>query len=291
MQGYLLKEGVYQSEMLTDVQMWEAFNWLFSNKSRNDSSYKFLFLKAILDCIDENREGNRITFDIVFEYFTKNAWSLIAKYGIIQKRKAEGKRSTYLEQIIDIAIASNDGYLEWDALSYNEKIKICKKVKNECKKYVVGALYGDTKGYLYSFSKAEEWIELNPQIVEFIMINRHVIESLNYYKWAAFYEEINGEDVAERAKKLLGAGFVRKNESIYRAVLAYEFECTEKKSSEIERCNTLELLFVAETNVTDEIIEDTEIEKELFEDFDGMKEYLSDPVRLISHLKKQKGIG
>lgn len=290
MQGYLLKEGEYTSEKLSESQMWDAFDWLFSSKSRNDSSYKFLFLKSILDNIENCDEKGYISFDALFANFTRTAWNLVAKYEILQKRKASGKKATYLEQIIQETISMDCSYACFDKIEDGLRTKIIKKIKNECKKYVVGALYGDMKAYLYSFSKAGEWICLNPQMKNFINVHKSVIESLNYYKWATFYEEINDGNTHRRVCEMIDKSFVRKNESIYRAVLAYEYEYIEQVQDVYERVNTLELLFDADNSIEDETIDDSMVEKELFVDINNMKEYLDDPILLITKLKKEKGI-
>ena len=47
--GYDLTYGTYVDRQLSDDEMWSAFSFLFSGKSRNDTSYKFGFLKSILD--------------------------------------------------------------------------------------------------------------------------------------------------------------------------------------------------------------------------------------------------
>lgn len=53
MQGFKLNEGKYRTDKLTDDDLWNAFNWLFSSYSRNDTSYKFIFLKSIINSIDK----------------------------------------------------------------------------------------------------------------------------------------------------------------------------------------------------------------------------------------------
>lgn len=85
----------------------------------------------------------------------------------------------------------------------------------QCKKYVVGALYGDANAYIYSFSKKEEWIELNPIMEKFIRDNKELIESLNYYKWAKYYENVNDTETTIRVQKLIDSKVTRKNESVY----------------------------------------------------------------------------
>lgn len=51
MAGYDLAEGRYENRTLSDDEMWSAFSNLFSSRSKNSSSYKFGFLKAIMDKI------------------------------------------------------------------------------------------------------------------------------------------------------------------------------------------------------------------------------------------------
>ena len=47
MAGFDLKEGRYEARNASDDELWSAFACVFSSKSRNDSSYKYGFLKAI----------------------------------------------------------------------------------------------------------------------------------------------------------------------------------------------------------------------------------------------------
>ena len=60
MKYYNLSEGNFKTVKLTENEMWEAFHWLFSDKSVNDSSYKFIFLKSIIDCMDRKDEFDKI---------------------------------------------------------------------------------------------------------------------------------------------------------------------------------------------------------------------------------------
>ncbi|MDO4189701.1 MAG: hypothetical protein Q4D29_12015 [Lachnospiraceae bacterium] len=289
MQGYKLNDGEYKRDKLTCDEMWNTFNWLFSSKSRNNSSYKFIFLKSIIDSLDRKDADGKISFDVLFRRFTIIAWNLVAKYRIAQKAFDETKKETYLEQEIHSLLKEYEAeYVELHAFSACEQERLVKRIKNECKKYVVGALYGDTDGYFYSFSKKEEWISINPLMEEFIKKNKGMIENLNYYKWAKFYENVNPE-VSVDVGNLIDNSFARSGESVYRTILAYEFERNVKQQD--ERINTIELLFEAE-NISEEMtyISNNEVEEELYQDMGHMKEYLSDPIVLISMLKKRKGI-
>lgn len=285
MQGYKLAEGQYKTDKLTTDKMWDTFNWLFSSYSRNDTSYKFLFLKSIIDCIDKKDSRGRITFDVLFERYTRLAWPLVLKYKLSQKAQASDGRKSTLENVLNNRY---DSYIEFDELFNDEKIKICREVKRQCKKYVVGALYGDTDGYLYSFSKKEEWIELNPVIEEFIKDNQGILENLNYYKWAQFYEHVNDSEKIDNLRSSLKKEITRKNESLCRTVLAQEFEVT--GGPNVSRINTLDLLMAAEaTTSTDELL-DADVEEELYKDSSHMRFYVKDPIQLINKLKKEKGI-
>lgn len=77
----------------------------------------------------------------------------------------------------------------------------------------------------------------------------------------------------------------RKNESIYRTVLAYEFE------REMSTLNAIELLFmVDDTAENEELFKKNNIEEELFQDYSNIKKYLANPIDLIGKLKRDKGI-
>ena len=227
MKYYNLSEGNFKTGKLTENEMWEAFHWLFSDKSVNDSSYKFIFLKSIIDCMDRKDEFDKISFDILFERFTSISWNLVLKYGISQKIKSIGKKATVLEQELQDFLVLNgyDRYVPIEEIYDEKRRKLVFKIKQGCKRYVIGALFGDMKELLYSFSKKEQWIKLNPQMEVFVIKHKNVIESLNYCKWASFYEKINSDETKNHIISLLDKDFEkRKNESIYRTLLAYEFE-------------------------------------------------------------------
>ena len=76
-----------------------------------------------------------------------------------------------MEKILKEAAAGQKAGINdicFEALSADMKAEICHKVKIKCKENVVGALYGDSGGVLYSFSKKQEYIKLNPQAYAFM---------------------------------------------------------------------------------------------------------------------------
>ena len=58
------------------------------------------------------------------------------------------------------------------------------------------------KQILYSFSKKDEWIELNPIVYNFLKRHREEIQEMNYNAWAEF--KVNNDKQIENAKKKCG---------------------------------------------------------------------------------------
>ena len=69
--GFDLKYGEYKKGNLSDDEMWSAFAYLFSSKSVNDTSYKFGFLKAILDNLYNVDNNLTLNFNQLFSKFTE----------------------------------------------------------------------------------------------------------------------------------------------------------------------------------------------------------------------------
>ena len=226
MAGYDLAEGRYENRTLSDDEMWSAFSNLFSSRSKNSSSYKFGFLKAIMDNLYNVDENLTLTFDQLFGTFTEVYWNLVLKHGIRQQPISERSNGTYLEQTIKLAtekyaIAAE---ISFESISDEAKIYVCKKIKSKCKINVVGALFGDTKGLFYSFSRKEEWLQINPQMYQFICKHKLAIEKLNYYEWAKYLEKINDDSVMDHLLTKIDKSSERENLSIYRRILFEEFE-------------------------------------------------------------------
>ena len=226
MAGYDLKEGQYDSRRISDDELWAAFSCVFSSKSRNDSSYKYGFLKAIIDNLYNVNEDLKLSFDQLFSKFGEIYWNLILKHGLRQKAKTNDNRETYLEQVLHAAAQKHhiDGAIPYESLPAEVMIEIAHQVKVKCKKYVVGALYEDTNRLFYSFSKKEEWLQINPLMYEFICKHKVAIEKLNYYEWAKFLEKVNDESLATRLLDKIDKSAKRSNLGLYRQLLYDEFE-------------------------------------------------------------------
>lgn len=226
MAGYDKKEGTYEKRKASEDELWSAFACVFSSKSRNDTSYKYGFLKSILDNIYNVDINLKLTFDQLFSKFGEIYWNLILKYGLKQKAATLDKRETYLEQVLYSFVEKYHiiHAIPYESLTIEMMTDISHQIKIKCKKYVVGALFEDTNRLFYSFSKREEWIQINPLMYEFICKHKVVIEKMNYYEWAKFLERVNEETIATKLLNKIDESARRNNLSVYRHILYDEFE-------------------------------------------------------------------
>ena len=224
--GYLLKEGVFDSRKLSDDEMWSLFAYLFSSKSVNDTSYKFGFLKSILDNLYNVDDELTLSFDQLFSKFAEIYWNLVLKHHILQKNPGKTNRRSELENVLFNAkerfLIEED--IPFESITDDMKYYVCHNVKQKCKQNVVGALYADLDGVFYSFSKQGEWIKINPQMYEFVCKHKVAIEKLNYYEWARFLERVNENSIVDHLLSKIEKSTERKNLTYYRDILFQEFE-------------------------------------------------------------------
>lgn len=301
MSGYDLSEGVFRTGNYSEEQLWKSFRNVFSTKTQNSSSYKFVFLKSIIDCMHQYNNRTEYTFFELFEQFTKIYWILIVKYGLAQNNSRT--KETYIEQILKEYVGFSNGDKKvticFSDLTTEAKNKLVYQVTKKCKKYVVGALYGDTNELMYSFSKKKEIIQLNPQMKEFVLRHEGSIEELNYFELAKFLDKVNSRD---KVNSIIKDNKYNKKDSLeaYRKLLYDEFE-TECASSDytLQNVNTIELLIESEDKYSQSNIVEKEnaYYKKLYnkeeiinKDTEYMKLYLDDPERVIKMIKVRHGI-
>ncbi len=142
-------------------------------------------------------------------------------------RKDGKSEFSRVERIIKSAVSDNTllSSLGFEAVGQNEKTSVIKQITAECKRYVIGALYDDFDGIIYSFDLKEDKLIINPCIYNFMLKYKAELEKLNYYAWARFMEQINDDNVLIRViDKLELATPKREDLSIYREILRKEFE-------------------------------------------------------------------
>lgn len=191
MEGWKLKEGKLKKEVVTEENLWAIFNNVFSTKSVKRTTYKLFFLKSIIECYIDSEE-NHITYDVIFLKFTEYYWDIFGNFGLINCDKGVRGRKTKAEKIFEEYIREYNNLSELNFHQIPDKLKneIVHKVKNECKKYVVGALYGDTNGYLYEFSNTSEYINLSDEAAKFIKKNNSIILGLIKSELIKFYNNL-----------------------------------------------------------------------------------------------------
>ncbi|MCM1497806.1 MAG: HNH endonuclease [Clostridium sp.] len=261
MAGWNLKSGVITQYALTNDRIWALFNHVFSDASRKRNTYKFGFIKALLDnvCGGEIKEnGIFYSYDELFERFTYNYWNLVVKYNIHQMRRDGKSEYSKIELILKAEVDESIvlANLEYDSIDSDKRIKIIRSVANECKKYVIGALYDDFDGVIYSFDINGDGIILNPCIYEFMLKYKFELERLNYYAWARFLEKINEDNVLVRViDKLELATPKREDLSIYREILRKEFGedicfyCGRKLSNKVQVDHFIPWTFVKDDKI------------------------------------------
>ncbi len=230
MSGWNLKGGEISEYCVSEERYWSLFNFVFSDGSRKKNSYKFGLIKSLLDNLfngSETEQGVFFSYEQIFAKFTENYWNLVVKYDLRQMRKDTRLEFSKIEIILQSAVAMNDVLinLEFASIEAQQKNNIVKQVMVECKKCVVGALYEDFEGTLYSFDLKADGLYVAPPAYEFMLKYKMEIEKLNYYSWAKFLEKINSDNVLVRViDKLELATPKRSDLSIYRDILCKEFE-------------------------------------------------------------------
>ena len=231
MAGWDLKNGSITEYNVSEDKLWSLFNFVFSDASRKRNTYKFGLIKSLLDNIfngrQEKENGIYFSYEELFGRFAENYWNLVVKYNLKQMRKDGKSVYSKVETILKQAI-QDDSFLvnlEFDCLEEEKKNQIIKKVTAECKNCVVGALYNDFDGVIYSFDLKEPGLVLNYCVYEFMLKYKLELEKLNYFSWARFLEQVNDDNVLVRViDKLEIATPKRSNLSIYRDILRKEFE-------------------------------------------------------------------
>lgn len=230
MAGWELRNGSITEYALSEDRMWSLFNFAFSESSRKRNTYKFGLIKALLDNVFEGhveRDGIYFSYYSLFRRFACNYWNLVVKYELRQMRPDAKSQYSKVEQLIKMVIADNPvaALLEYESLDVKVKEELERQITKECKNCVVGALYDDFEGTIYSFDLKDDGLILNLCFYEFMIKHKFELEKLNYYAWAKWLEKNNDDNVLIKViDKLELATPKRSDLSIYRDILRNEFE-------------------------------------------------------------------
>lgn len=175
-------------ELLTEDDIRAVFSHIYSSRSKKTTSYKFAFINSILCNLANVDRTLTLSFDDLFSSFSESYWNIIVHSAI---RPVKKERIATIYKIIDAlskALDINEP-VPFESLSEENRIKVVKKVMTEGKKYVVGALYGDSRHTFYSFSKKKEVISLNPVVYQYLLKFKTLIEKVNFLEWTKYLLE------------------------------------------------------------------------------------------------------
>ena len=141
MAGYNLKEGQYEARSVSDDELWSAVSVVFTNKSKNDTSYKFGFLKSIIDNLYNVDSDLKLSFDQLFSKFGEIYWNLVLKYGLRQKAATYDNRETSLERVLHAAVVKYriNEPIPYESLTPEMMIDISHQIKVKCNNFYSSA--------------------------------------------------------------------------------------------------------------------------------------------------------
>lgn len=111
MEGWKIKEVQYIQKQLSEEDIWKLFSYVFSSKSINNTSYKFGFLKAIIECVYEVNIECEILLTDVFVRFTRIYWNLIVRHNLNQRSNSTRNRKVSINKIFDGYILENENLI------------------------------------------------------------------------------------------------------------------------------------------------------------------------------------
>lgn len=191
MPGWSTSRGSATNPSITPDQIWGYYNILFSNRSTNTASYKFGFIRALLENLYNVDTDYRVDFDLLFWSFTCLYWNLVIRHGLAQVTKSHNQSA--MERVLRElqerhAIPADVGF---DSLPQELQREIVLQVKAEGKRYVIGAVWGDTEGTFYEFDLGKELLRINPPVYHLMQQYQEALYRLNSYEFVKFLQKVN----------------------------------------------------------------------------------------------------
>jgi hypothetical protein len=190
--SHKLQVGEMKAAYLTDMKIWGHFNFIFSPKSKNSTTYKFVLIKSLLENLYNVNDKLELTYDVLFASFSKIYWNLVVHHNLNQINMT-GKKAEVQKILLEI----RDKYkvpsstLVFDKIAHNIQVEVITKVKKKGKLNVMGAIYGDTDSTIYDFDNKRELIRINPSFYSFMQRFQRVLNYLTNYHLALFLEKFN----------------------------------------------------------------------------------------------------
>jgi 5-methylcytosine-specific restriction endonuclease McrA len=189
--SHKMQIGEMRASYLTDKEIWGHINFIFSSKSKNSTTYKFVLIKSILENLYNVNEKLELSYDALFSSFGKIYWNLVIHHNLNQINMTN-KKAEVQTILLDVQAKHQiPNTLVFDRLSDELQVEIITKVKRKCKLNVMGAIYGDTSGNIYDFDNKIENLRMNPAFYSFMQRFQRVLNYLTNYHLALFLEKFN----------------------------------------------------------------------------------------------------
>ncbi len=187
--GWSRNEGLLNENGKADFLSLISFS-LFSGS--HTTTYKYCFLKSLLENIYSLDDSLTIGFRTIGETFSAVYWNMINVHKIPQMPSGSTAKKSMFEKII-AELEESRPYLDgvhFESISEKDKEAYLKKALPEFSKYVVGAFYEDVDGKIYGFSKKSKTIWFNERSLQFLRNNKVILDQVNYYEWLKMVETI-----------------------------------------------------------------------------------------------------
>lgn len=192
--SFKLQIGEMRTEYLTDKEIWGHFNYIFSSKSKNSTTYKYVLIKSMLENLYNVNDSLELSYDRLFSSFAKIYWNLVIHHQLNQINMT-GKKAEVQNILLDIQSQFNiPSTLVFDKLSPELQVEVINKVKKKCKLNVMGALYGDTDQTIYDFNNKTEMLRYNQTFYSFMQRFQRILNYLTNYQLAVFLEKFNEKE-------------------------------------------------------------------------------------------------
>lgn len=188
--GWQLSEGMMSYKQASDDEYFAAVMKSLSNQSSKTTSYKFGFLRAILENLYQTDADLTLTYPQLAHSLAKLYWNLVVEYGYQQ-----GHRSLIVSILMNFKTTYNiPSQVSYDVINPLTQKALEKEVTNKIlKKYVVGALFADTNQILYSFSKKEGILRFSDASLHFLRKHQTTIFKLTTYELTKYIQTQNPE--------------------------------------------------------------------------------------------------
>jgi hypothetical protein len=147
LEGWKLNSGTLNLTVLDDEKIWNYFNIIFSSRSINKTSYKFGFIRSLIENLYNVDSSLCLNFDFIYNSFSRLYWNLV-----IENKLKQVDRSHKLSAVEKIFFGMQEEHgipegIYFDILPIDLQHYCIKHIKKECKRFVIGAIYGDTEGH------------------------------------------------------------------------------------------------------------------------------------------------